>query len=446
MVDVLTGPGGQIALAQLLVIPLAALLAARLLRRSPARAHAVLVAGVALTVAAPALTLLAAALELGRLPGANIHVSALAVTPAGLEDDAAGRAATPWLLWTVLGGWLALTALLALRTLTAFVRGRRLSRSGVAWIAPHVEASARRACARTGVRADAIEVTTSPRVGSPVIYAWSRPARILVPADRCGELTPAALEAVLVHEIAHRRRCDHVWQLLAQVVAVVVPWHPAVLLARRAVERLSDRACDDWVVATGDTPAAYADTLLRFVRGTATARPFVAALGSEGAVSRRIRAILEAPPRHAHCGRPWLALVAFAAVLIGGALAVGQPGPTRFETADAFDAATLRTHPVQAVPAVVDLGEVTPGTPGRGRVRLVNLGQRPVRVVASKVACGCTTIEPIEPAALRPGDVLEVGVAMTSPTTPKTRKTKSVTFMFEGQDPVTVKLELVTAG
>jgi beta-lactamase regulating signal transducer with metallopeptidase domain len=78
-----------------------------------------------------------------------------------------------------------------------------------------------------------------------------------VPSDSCGD---ARLDwsSILCHELAHWKRHDHISSLLAELTICLLPWQPFSWLARRRLLDLSEEACDDWVIASGQAGTRYA--------------------------------------------------------------------------------------------------------------------------------------------------------------------------------------------
>ena len=101
----------------------------------------------------------------------------------------------------------------------------------------------------------------SREVTSPVVMGLIKPA-ILLPVALVNRLTPAQVEAVLAHELAHLCRRD-TWAVAVQRLAeTVLFFHPAVWWMSRRLETAREQACDDLVVATGCDPTDYAEALL----------------------------------------------------------------------------------------------------------------------------------------------------------------------------------------
>ena len=101
----------------------------------------------------------------------------------------------------------------------------------------------------------------SREVTSPVVMGLLKPA-ILLPVALMSRLTPAQVEAVLAHELAHLCRRD-TWAVAVQRLAeTVLFFHPAVWWMSRCLETAREQACDDLVVIAGCDPADYAEALL----------------------------------------------------------------------------------------------------------------------------------------------------------------------------------------
>lgn len=155
----------------------------------------------------------------------------------------------------------------------------------------------RRAADRIGLR-DPVAVYSSNVLPAPVIFGLLRP-RIVVPAGIESELTFEQLQAVMQHELAHLARRDLWIGLLQQIVQIVHWWNPVVHLANRQLADLREQICDD--IATRDLaePEAFASTLIQIADRCSDSRPIPATLGIGSSPIRqleaRIRRILSSP-------------------------------------------------------------------------------------------------------------------------------------------------------
>lgn len=97
---------------------------------------------------------------------------------------------------------------------------------------------------------------------SPMIWCGRRP-RLLLPRDLWESLDDRARRGVLVHELAHLARRDHLLCWIEILLGALYWWHPVVWWVRRKVRDEADASCDAWVTAL--LPAdrrRYAEALL----------------------------------------------------------------------------------------------------------------------------------------------------------------------------------------
>jgi beta-lactamase regulating signal transducer with metallopeptidase domain len=161
-----------------------------------------------------------------------------------------------------------------------------------------------------------------------------RHATVVLPASLAAELEPDAVAAVIEHEVAHVQRGDVWTNVLARIVAVLLPLNPAVrfVTARLALER--EIACDDRVVARRDGGDAFARTLAHLA-STRRVRAGLAAprlFGSPHALVVRIEHLLDRSPRQIRAssriiatGIAALGLAAFALQAVSPVLAFDGP-------------------------------------------------------------------------------------------------------------------------
>ncbi len=125
---------------------------------------------------------------------------------------------------------------------------------------------------------------------SPVVLGHFRPV-IFVPAALLTNLPPAHIEAILLHELAHIRRCDYLVNLLQRWVEGLLFYHPAIWWISHVVRDEREHCCDDTAIALYGNPHEYARALssleqIRFA-------PAPAAAG--GSLLSRIQRILGRP-------------------------------------------------------------------------------------------------------------------------------------------------------
>jgi hypothetical protein len=132
---------------------------------------------------------------------------------------------------------------------------------------------------------------------SPMIWCGLRPLLVL-PTSLWRTLDEDSRRAVLVHELAHVRRWDHVLCWLEAIVGAVYWWHPVVWWARRRLHEEAEASCDAWVTALFPSARrAYASALVvtkSFVSTRAQTRgPWLGvASGSAKRLARRITMVM----------------------------------------------------------------------------------------------------------------------------------------------------------
>ena len=117
---------------------------------------------------------------------------------------------------------------------------------------------------------------------------------ILLPIAAFAGLSPAQVDAILAHELAHIRRHDFLVNLLQTFAETILFYHPAVwwLSARIRIER--EHCCDLVALSVCGDPVGYAEALVELESWrTVQSRLAVAATG--GSLLTRVRRLLGAP-------------------------------------------------------------------------------------------------------------------------------------------------------
>ena len=167
------------------------------------------------------------------------------------------ESAAPYLIAVYLIG----VAAMLLRLLLAFGGGERLRRSSALISDPQLLEILDAQVRHLGL-SFVPPVRMCRRVTSPIIVGVLKPT-ILLPIALLAELTPAQIESVLTHELAHLRRWDHLANLLQRMVETVLFFHPAVWYVSATVSRERENCCDDLVLKSGADRSGYAEALLR---------------------------------------------------------------------------------------------------------------------------------------------------------------------------------------
>jgi len=111
-----------------------------------------------------------------------------------------------------------------------------------------------------------VDLVRSRDVSVPLAIGWFNPV-IVLPEWPDATLSAPQIDAVLIHELAHLRRGDDVWNLIQQVVQVLYWPHPLTWVMRRLIASVREQACDDLCVYCGGGAQIYRSTLLVVAAG-----------------------------------------------------------------------------------------------------------------------------------------------------------------------------------
>jgi beta-lactamase regulating signal transducer with metallopeptidase domain len=125
-----------------------------------------------------------------------------------------------------------------------------------------------------------MRMVESAAVAAPAVWGLLRPSLIL-PPGLARDLTPNQLTWVLLHELAHVRRCDLLVTLVQRLAQIAYFFHPAVWLANRLIDELREYACDDDALAACQLPRRDCGEgfLIVLERASAALVPTVPVLG-----------------------------------------------------------------------------------------------------------------------------------------------------------------------
>ena len=268
-------------------------------------------------------------------PVSDAEISALVDKHAPAAS--VGHAALPWIVMFWVAGSLCLVAIEG-------VRLARLARQ-VKAATPADPAIVKRVAdlsAQLGLRP--LPVLTVHSCASPVVWCLGRP-RLLWPAALSDDSSPAqsrdatdaCIDGVLVHELAHVKRRDHLVGWIELLAGIVWWWNPLFWFVRSALREQAELACDAWVIsALPNGRRAYAESLLALsgavLRGTPS-RSMAAVVGirsgSRRVLERRLVMIMKgrAPLRLPLAGLLAIALMAGATLPAWATGSQQQPPP-----------------------------------------------------------------------------------------------------------------------
>jgi len=94
----------------------------------------------------------------------------------------------------------------------------------------------------------------------PMAIGWLKPV-VLIPAAMLTGLTPAQLDMLILHELAHIRRHDYLVNFIQTLVETSLFFHPSVRWVSKQMRNEREYCSDDIAVKIAGSPIAYAHTL-----------------------------------------------------------------------------------------------------------------------------------------------------------------------------------------
>lgn len=137
----------------------------------------------------------------------------------------------------------------------------------------------------------------SERVDQVLSFGHFKPL-ILFPIGLLNQLTPAEVEAILLHELAHLQRRDYLWNWLQSAVETAYFFHPAVYWLGGRIRHERECCCDDWVAQRTDK-TIYAQSLIHLARfaQTPTNQLAMYANSTPSSLGRRIERLFQPTAR-----------------------------------------------------------------------------------------------------------------------------------------------------
>ncbi len=247
-------------------------------------------------------------------PAARVEQAARPIVPLTLDTYAIEPQEPPaprvswqerYQAWsaTFVAVWLAGVILLSMRLFTGWVLVERIRRAAGRPLSDMWRVRLDAMCRHLQVLRPVV-VLESVRVHVPTVIGWLRPV-VLLPATVLTGLTPAQVEAIIAHELAHIRRHDYALNAVQSAFEIVFFYHPVAWWLSRRIRTEREHCCDDIAVSYCGDRLLYAGALadLEAVRSGDLA---LALAATDGSLLGRVRRLLKpasggppVPPLHA---------------------------------------------------------------------------------------------------------------------------------------------------
>src|SRR5579863_3616468 len=257
----------------LLLAGLAGLIVVCTRKASSALRYNLLVSALILFAAGVSVTFTLQYLRTGDTPPSqpiNHPVNAVGImTPAPISPSAAipppafTDRVTAWLNAhhnTIVLVWFLIICVRSLQLGVGLYGTYRLKRDQVLTVKDHWPERMRQLARVLGIR-QTIALLESGLTKAPVMIGCLKPV-ILLPLGLLTALSPAEVEAILIHELAHIKRRDYLVNLLQNLMEIVFFFNPAVLWVSTLIRTERENCCDDLVLAHDKNKATYIRALV----------------------------------------------------------------------------------------------------------------------------------------------------------------------------------------
>lgn len=133
---------------------------------------------------------------------------------------------------------------------------------------------------RMGIRGE-VSFFESAIIKIPVVIGHFKPI-VFLPVGVLTHLSPAEVEAVLLHELAHIRRQDYLVNLCQLVAESLFAFNPALLWISAILREEREACCDDLAIGATQSKKGFIQALVSFREHAAIATPYQLAFPSSG--------------------------------------------------------------------------------------------------------------------------------------------------------------------
>lgn len=138
-----------------------------------------------------------------------------------------------------------------------------------------------------------VQLFVSAKAQVPMVAGILRPV-ILMPAAVMTQLSMEQVETILLHELAHIKRYDHLLNILHTLIETILFFNPFLWMISSVTRREMEHCCDDIVLNHSKEPIFYASALAVLAQTPVTVSAFtVAASGQSNYLFNRIKRIME---------------------------------------------------------------------------------------------------------------------------------------------------------
>lgn len=168
-----------------------------------------------------------------------------------------------------------------------------------------------------------VSIFLSKHISVPLTVGFLKPF-VLFPVAFVNNLNTTQVEAIILHELAHIKRQDYLFNLLKVVMETILFFNPFVWALSKMIEKERENACDDMVLKQISTPIHYAKALVELeeLRMKNTPALSMAATGNKNHLFQRIKRITNMETNHRNVKQQLLAVLASSVAMISLAMLI----------------------------------------------------------------------------------------------------------------------------
>ncbi|MDX1907594.1 MAG: M56 family metallopeptidase [Bacteroidia bacterium] len=254
---------------------------------------------------------------------------------------------------------------------------------------------------RMGIRQTLLILETM-RIQAPMVMGHFRPV-VLIPVGMLAGLTPAQVEAILAHELAHISRHDYLINLLLTLVETLFFYHPAVWWLSARIRDEREQCCDDVAVAVCGNPLGYARALASLEQLRQTSPQLAPGLlGRKHHLLYRIKRLLTPEMVVMESPRKPLLAGLLVAALVGAAWMAPEAPAVQAAVAARMSATVADRAPLRMPQTSSDAAEPADNTPAADPARTLSPVQALKEMVISWLYTVQDTPPPPPPAPVAP--------------------------------------------
>jgi beta-lactamase regulating signal transducer with metallopeptidase domain len=196
---------------------------------------------------------------------------------------------------------------------------------------------------RVGLRRD-VTLCVSDSVCEPVLLGFWKPV-IMLPAGLLENLSPAELESIILHELAHAKRWDNWTAAFTHVVTCMFWFYPLLWWIEKRMHSERELACDEIVIHSGSAPKDYVTGILKICRFSLGAEVAGVSGVCDSNLKSRMEVIMSLSPNAKVPRSPRVVFASLCAIAVLFPLALG------FLTASSSYGQATQARSAQSAPA-----------------------------------------------------------------------------------------------